>query len=134
MIESAQEFVRLRTSEDASEQSRATHDCAPEQVWFDVLRQYPDMAVWVVRNKTVPLSVLRVVARHADRQVRWAVASKRKLDAGLFAELATDEDDVVRKRIALNRKVPRSLLEQLAEDPSPLVRDAARERLCEGRG
>jgi hypothetical protein len=57
------------------------------------------------------------------------VASKRKLDAELFALLAADPDPSVRHRVVCNTKVPAQLLHELSHDPDPFVRDAAAERL-----
>ena len=62
IILSAQEFVDLRTSEDHAEQGRASSDPAPEFVWWEVSRWYPEMKFWVVHNKTVPVSVLQHLA------------------------------------------------------------------------
>lgn len=128
-IESAEEFVRLRSSEDMDEQHRASHEDASESVWLSVVRDHPDMRSWVAQNKTVPLAILRVLATDEDADVRGTVASKRKLDAALFELLAGDSDSAVRHRVACNAKVPRPVLEALADDPEPFVNDAARSRL-----
>jgi hypothetical protein len=87
------------------------------------------MTVWVIRNKTVPLSVLHHLAGHPDPRIRWEVATKRKLDVELFALLSQDDDETVRRRVALNRNAPKHLLERLANDDSDWVAEAARERL-----
>ena len=131
MIKSAQEFVRLRSSEDPAEYQRAAHDGAPEQVWTEVIRDYPEMKVWVAHNKKVPLEILRVLSDDLDPNVRKAVAAKRKLDQDLFEKLSSDKDEAVRQRIAYNRKTPRSIIERLADDPCPLVQEPAQSRLAE---
>jgi hypothetical protein len=128
-ILSAAEFVRLRGSEDPSEQERATKGFASDAVWLDVIAQDPDMRFWVAQNKTVSLAVLGVLAVDPDPRVRSMVASKRKLDSALFDLLAGDPDEGIRAAVARNPKVPRALLQQLAEDPSPFVRDVASEKL-----
>jgi hypothetical protein len=119
MINSAEEFVRLRTSEDRAEYEKAAYDSATLEVWHEVLSRYPDMRKWVAVNKTVPLEVLSILARDEDVDVRWMVAMKRKLSAELFDLLSRDSDETVRVRIAYNR---------LAEDPSELVREALSNR------
>lgn len=58
MIDSAADFVRLRTSEIPGEQYRAAHDAAAVTVWRAVIEKYPDMREWVARNKTVPIEIL----------------------------------------------------------------------------
>jgi hypothetical protein len=130
MIESAEEFVRLRTSSNEDEYRRAAHDEAPLHVWIEVIDRYSDMRSWVAHNKTVPIAVLELLASDPDPDVRCAVADKRKLTAELFHALATDTDEDVRARIAHNRKVPKSVLECLASDPAGLVRDAAQTALA----
>jgi hypothetical protein len=129
MIESAGEFVRLRTSQIPEEYNRAAHDEASEAVWLELVERHPEMREWVAHNKTVPLEILRRLAIDQDVRVRWTVAGKRKLDEVLFAQLARDEDETVRYRIAVNAKTPRHIREALTRDPAALVADAARERL-----
>lgn len=77
VIESAEEFVRLRTSEDPAEYNKAARDEASESTWRDVIERYPDMRFWVAQNKTVPLTVLEVLRHDPDEQVRDMVTSKR---------------------------------------------------------
>jgi hypothetical protein len=76
-IESAEEFVRLGTSEDPVEYSRAAQDEATESTWRDVIERFPDMRFWVAQNKRVPLSVLEVLRHDADENVRQMVTNKR---------------------------------------------------------
>jgi hypothetical protein len=76
MIESAEEFVRLRTSEDPTEYRRAAHEEALESVWFEVIDQFPDMRFWVAQNKTVPLAVIELLRHDTDPKVRSMVRAK----------------------------------------------------------
>lgn len=124
MINSAEEFVRLRTSDERGEYEQAAYDSAPLEVWRDVIRRYPEMRKWVAVNKTVPLEILSILAKDEDVDVRWMVAMKRKLSAELFELLSRDSDETVRVRIVFNRKTPIEIIERLAEDPSELVREA----------
>lgn len=125
MISSAQEFIELRERNDA----RAAHDQAPEAVWREVLRQFPTFKEWVVRNKTVPISILSELANDPDPRVRYEVAAKRKCPARILKQLANDIDESVRLRVACNAKAPEPLLEQLRHDPSSVVAQAVEERL-----
>ncbi|MGH3738668.1 MAG: hypothetical protein ACRDT6_24145 [Micromonosporaceae bacterium] len=77
MIDSAEEFVRLRTSEYPAEYNRAAQDEAAESTWRDVIERFPDMRFWVAQNKTVPLSVLEMLRHDPDERVRDMVTSKR---------------------------------------------------------
>lgn len=128
MIDSAEEFVRLRTSDQPVEYEQAAYDSAPLDVWHDVVRRYPEMRQWVALNKTVPIEILSILARDDDVDVRFMVAMKRKLTPELFDLLSRDSDETVRVRIVFNRKTPVEILDRLAEDPSELVRDAITSR------
>ncbi len=129
MILSANELIRLGTSEDLEEYNRAAREEASEEVWLEVIEKYPKMKKWVVQNKKVQLNILRILSDDPDPEVRWWVAFKRKLDRTLFEKLAHDEDESVRKRIACNKKTPDDVLEILASDTSKFVSQSAKERL-----
>lgn len=76
MIESADEFRRLRVSENPEEYRRAAYDEAPAEVWLEVIRRWPDMRFWVAQNKTVPVSVLEALVNDPDEKVRDMVQRK----------------------------------------------------------
>src|SRR3954469_7165755 len=133
MIESAEEFVRLRSSSEPSEYLRAASDSAPIEVWLAVIAHYPEMRQWVAHNKTVPVEVLEILARDSDPAVRMGVAMKNKLSVELFEMLAQDGDKSVRQRVACNKNVPAAVLTRLAEDECPMVAGPARERLRAGQ-
>ena len=94
-----------------------------------VLRDFPEMKVWVVHNKTVPVEILRLLASDAAVEIRFQVATKNKLPTDLMELLANDSDESVRMRIAYNKNVAEKILEQLGGDPSPAVSAVARQRL-----
>jgi hypothetical protein len=132
MIESAQDFVRFRTSELPEEQHRATHEEAAESVWHAVIAGFPEMREWVALNKTVPIEILGVLSRDSNARVRFAVAMKRKLPEELQLVLARDNDESVRQRIAYNKKATRKVLQILADDVELRIREKAVERLETG--
>jgi CRISPR/Cas system-associated protein Cas10 (large subunit of type III CRISPR-Cas system) len=134
MIKSADEFVRLRTSEHREEYFLAANDEAPLSVWLDVIGRFPEMKEWVAHNKTVPLEILDLLAEDAGPRVRAAVADKRKLSRKLFEILSRDCNEVVRHRIACNSKTPIEVLKRLAIDDVTFVRRAAEKRLCRTDG
>jgi hypothetical protein len=76
VIQSAEEFLRLRTSTDPDEYWRAAHDQAGEATWRDVLARFPDMRFWVAQNKTVPLSILDDLRNDPDERVSSMVRAK----------------------------------------------------------
>jgi hypothetical protein len=129
MIETTHEFVRLRSSENPEEYRRASSDPAFEATWREVVTSYPEMAFWVVQNKTVPHSILELLADHVDPRIRSAVARKRKLTYTMFEHLSCDEDESVRLAIALNKKTPPKIVTKLVNDDSLLVADTDRKSL-----
>ena len=129
MIRSAAEFLRLRTSEDAADQTRATHEAADDQVWLAVIEQHPDLRKWVAQNKTVPMSIIGLLLTDEDPVTRSWVARKRKLDRAAFVALSTDADERVRHALVTNVKLPPDLLRLLSKDPIDLVAAEAQQRL-----
>ncbi|HET9655486.1 MAG TPA: hypothetical protein VFP72_09035 [Kineosporiaceae bacterium] len=77
MIDSADEFVRLRTSEGRQEQDRASREQASVETWLDIIERYPEMKEWVARNTSVPLEILEILRRDPDEPVVWTVRQKR---------------------------------------------------------
>ena len=77
VIESAEEFVQLRTSDDPADHYRASRESASLTVWQAVIDRYPDMRYWVAHNKTVPLEVLEQLAHDSELRVRWMVRQRR---------------------------------------------------------
>jgi hypothetical protein len=131
MIASAEEFVRLRTSVNPADYSRAARENAAAAVWLDVIRLYPQMRFWVAQNKTVPASILEALATDADARVRFMIAGKNKLTPAIFDRLARDPDSGIRERIARHKRCPRQILERLSRDAADAVARVAEERLHE---
>jgi hypothetical protein len=52
---------------------------ASAAVWWDVLEQMPDAAVWVAANRTIPEEIVRHLSSHARIQVRTAIASNPEM-------------------------------------------------------
>jgi hypothetical protein len=129
MIQDADEFVALRTSDVPEEYHRAAHEPATEEVWLDVIERYPEMRWWVAQNKTVPMSILELLSTDPDVRVREMVAAKRKLTRELMERLVRDPEDSVRLRIAYNRSTPLDLVRGLLSDPVPFVVEQVKSRL-----
>ena len=129
MIRSVAEFVHLRTSEDPEDQTRATLDDADDKVWLAVIEQHPDLRKWVAHNKTISLSIIRLLIDDPDPLTRSWVARKRKLDRAMFIALSTDADERVRHALAANAKLPPDLLRLLSQDLIELVSTEAQQRL-----
>lgn len=127
MILSASEFAALRSSTNSADQLRATHDDAPISVWRAVIESYPELKTWVVHNKTVPGEILHQLATDSEIDVRWEVATKRKLAPETFAALTHDPDESVRARLARNPKITADLLDAMKRDESKWVREVVAE-------
>ena len=131
MSPTADEFVRLRASTTPADYLRAANEDATDSVWLEVVQQHPEMRFWVAQSKTVPVSILQLLAADADSKVRSMVAMKNKLTPELFDLLSRDDDPGVRERIARNKRCPVSLLKRLSSDVDELVALAARDRLSQ---
>lgn len=130
MINSAEEFIALRSSDLKSEYDRAAMEEAPISVWREIIINYPNYRRWVSHNKTVPLEILEELCIF-DSTIRQSVARKRKLSPAMFEMLSKDVSDVVRVAIAANRKTPIAILERLLTDKDEDVASVARLNLNE---
>lgn len=130
-IESADEFLRLRHSDDPEEYHRAAWEPASVEVWLELIRLHPDSRVWVAHNKTIPTEIVSILADDEDPAVRFTIAGKRRLGPGMLERLAADPDESIRLQIARHRNTPRRVLEILSKDRWATVAAVAEERLIE---
>ncbi|MFF2481106.1 hypothetical protein [Paenibacillus sp. NPDC058071] len=133
MISSAEEFVRLRLSEDMDEHLKAAWDDAPLVVWLEVIEKYPDMREWVAHNKSIPVEIMEILALDTDTRVRFTIATKNRLPEHLQIKLAKDSDSSVRSRIVYNKKSTFQTLNLLTVDGDEEIRTLAKSRIDEGR-
>jgi hypothetical protein len=129
MIKSASEFLELRISNDPACYLRAATEPAAIEIWREVIAERPDMKVWVARNKTVPIEILRQLASDEDPAVRSAVATKNKLPNDLTMYLANDVDESVRERLVYNKSLPSDVIKLLAKDKVERISLAAKNRI-----
>lgn len=125
MIESAEEFRRLRLSEDLAEYERAAREPASEAVWNDVLDRFPELAEWVAHNKTIPEAIVRRLAAAGDRTTRCTLAARRSTPPDVLVVLCRDPEDSVRLAVARNPKAPADALALLCADAWDEVRRVA---------
>jgi len=126
MINSAEDFKTLCENED---DTTFAHQTASIEVWTEILNTYPQLARCVAANKNIPDDIIDRLSKSSDIDIRWKIATKRKLNRTIFARLAIDSDATVRHRIACNPKVPRDILQQLSNDPDPIVASSAIRKL-----
>jgi hypothetical protein len=129
MINSADEFIQLRTSSKPSECLRAASDKAPVEVWHEIIDRHPHMRSWVAHNKTVPAEIVAILACDQDSDVRLSVAMKNRLSSELMRQLASDEDESVRRQIVRNKNTPTEVLQILAADTLSDIAEVAPKRL-----
>ena len=132
MIESAEEFVALRSSECPDQYLRSAHEPASMAVWRDVIARFPAYQFWVAQNKTVPVEILEQLSHTGSADVRCMVAMKRKTPETVLRRLAVDADESVRQRVVFNPKVSLEVLEILLEDPWDEIRRSAAEKILLG--
>jgi hypothetical protein len=128
-ISTAAEFADLIDAPDINTRKIASQVFAPEEVWLEIVKLYPDLRWAVAQNKNVPLSILMHLAHDGDPRARTMVARKRKLTPAIIEELARDVDSGVRLAVVFHPKCPRSVLERLAADDWAEVSQKARQRL-----
>jgi hypothetical protein len=129
MIESAIQFITLRSSTMLDEYQQAANDAAPIEVWLQIIEQYPEMRKWVAHNKTVPIAILEILAQDPDPRVRATVAAKRKAGQAILQQLAQDPDESVRMQVAINANTPSEILHQLLNDRWERIVEIIKERL-----
>ena len=61
MINTAEEFNKLRSSKNLDEQHRAGVEEASIETWKEVIIKYPELKQWVIYNKTIPIDLLSCI-------------------------------------------------------------------------
>ncbi|MEO5930142.1 MAG: hypothetical protein ABIR47_09425 [Candidatus Kapaibacterium sp.] len=134
MIETIEELIRFIETDDSELNESSSWEEAPEILWHELLLKYcddPDMRFAVTLNKTLPTSVLMVLAKDDSWRVRCTVAKKRRLEPSIRELLSKDENEAVRRGIAYNQKTPREILAKMVNDPVPDIAERVRKRLAE---
>lgn len=129
MIASAEEFIRLRTSDLKEEQDRASRDMADTSIWMEVITKFPNYKVWVVHNKSIPIDILEILAQDRDAEVRAAVARKRKINDKIFSWLAVDTDENVKYALICNTKLPKNKKMLIDTKQSKWLKEALNKQL-----
>lgn len=129
MIISAEEFKRLRTSENLEEQRFSAQETAEVSVWFEVIEKFPELKVWVAHNKTIQLEVLEFLAKDQDEKVRSSIARKRKINQKIFDLLKNDRDENVRYALLSNTKLSLDMKKEVKVDDSEWLMKELNEKL-----
>jgi hypothetical protein len=129
MIKSADEFIRLSTSDLKEEYDRSVQDTANLSTWIEVIEKYPDYKVWVIHNKTVPIEILERLTLDKDPKIRSAVARKRKIDDKIVLTLSKDNDENVRYALMCNTTLTIDKLKQIETADSDWLAEQLNERI-----
>lgn len=105
MINTAEEFNKLRSSKNLDEQHRAGVEEASIDTWKEVIIKYPELKQWVIYNKTIPIEILNQLSKDPNPEIRSEVARKRKIDSEIFNRLKVDEDENVKLALLNNTKL-----------------------------
>lgn len=133
---SADEFARVHAQDRYSMEAILSQGrSAPEALWREVIRRYPELADAVAGNRTIPAAIRLTLARHPSVEARRAIAGRPDVDEPLLEELAGDPEPRVRAAAAFNPITPDRLRERLSADEVQLVADVAQRRTLEiGQG
>jgi hypothetical protein len=129
MINTAEEFVQLRTSYSKDEQARATYDTAEIETWNDIIGKYPTYKEWAIHNKTIPNEILEILSLDADPRIRSAVARKRSINDKIIKVLSVDLDVNVRQSLLCNTGLTTEELNKIKTDHSDWLKRTLAEAL-----
>ena len=118
MIKSAEEFKRLRISENLEGQRLAALESAEITVWYETITKFPELKEWVINNKTIQIEILEFLATDYAVNVRYAVARKRKINQKIFDILKNDPSESVRHALICNTKLPLEIKKKIKLDDS----------------
>ncbi|MFJ6371752.1 hypothetical protein ACIQK5_26660 [Streptomyces virginiae] len=88
-IASVEEFIRLRRSEDPAECDRSAWAAMPLTVWWQLVREHPEMRFWAAHNRTCPPEILAELIKDADWRVRDRVLGKGSCPPELWSSWRT---------------------------------------------
>ncbi|MEL0455526.1 hypothetical protein WJN01_04760 [Flavobacteriaceae bacterium SZ-1-7] len=129
MIKSAEEFKRLRISENLEEQRLAALESAEITVWYETITKFPELKEWVIHNKTIQIEILEFLATDKDENVRYAIARKRKINQKIFDILKNDPSENVRHALIWNTKLPIEIKKKIKTDDSDWLKKELEEKI-----
>lgn len=131
MIRSVAEFIEMNSSDDANIRRRAVSEEASEEIWFELIENYPELRFAIALNKNLTAPVLDVLSRDTDLRVRYIVAKKRKVSAEILHRLAFDPEESIRMQVARHGNASKQTLEILRNDSWSEISRTAGARLAQ---
>ena len=129
MINSAEEFKRLRTSDDLKEQRISALESADIEVWYEVINKFPDLKCWVIHNITIQIEILEYLVNDSDERVRSEIARKRKINEKIFNILKNDSSISVRSALIWNTKLSIEKKKEIKVDDSEWLSDELNDKI-----
>lgn len=130
MIDDANEWIRLRRSDDPEDQQRAMTEAVPVAVWAQVYERAPDLRPFIAAHREVALPMLERLADDPDATVRLAIAQRKVAPENLLRLLADDVNEQVRLAVAAHPSTGKDVLQYLSRvDGAEAVRVRATARL-----
>jgi len=125
VIDNIEEYLKLANSDDIEENKKTISSELSPDVISSIINKYPDRKSWLVRNKHIPLEILRTLSTDKCIDVRFTIAMKKKCDRGIFETLMNDTDFSIRMAVVRNNKLPLDLLEKMCCDDELEIADKA---------
>ena len=101
----------------------------PDEVCFEIIKNYPSYILNLVNNEHLSLPVLRKLASNKSEVIRSFIAQRDTLDYGLFEKLSRDKEIAVRSCIAYNRKTPLTILKKMYPDTVNEINETLQENI-----
>lgn len=124
MIHTIEEFLRCAESDiNSIDMGRVTKDPFSDEVWKELLMNYPNYHEWVAHNRYLPEWMMWEFSTSKDQDVKRTIAWRYDIPETLLRKLSEDADPDIRSQTAWNLSSPRDVLERLSLDKSPIVRE-----------
>lgn len=131
MITSVEEFIEILSSDEESGTGESRSCRATENLWIQIISEYPHLKKWVAWNKTIPFNVLEILSGDDEPEIRWWIASKRKISVDLLEKFSKDVNSSVRERVVFNASTPVHILKELSLDTDADIAENAQRKLIE---
>lgn len=123
MIETIEEFLRCEASELPADYHRITMDEMKQEVWEEIIQNYPEHHDWIADNQHLPINIMWALAKSEDWHVRERIARRYDAPREILEILSEDEVAYVSSHVGWNIGCPSDILEKLSVSKSPRVRE-----------
>jgi hypothetical protein len=96
MIDTIKEFLRCAASKEMKDYHRITMDEFSDDVWKEILANYPEYHYWIDGNRYLPEWMMWELAKSEEKEVREEIARRYDAPVDLLAHLSKDKSQDVR--------------------------------------